>query len=222
MRSIVISCETNRPEIEKINAITGCHYPTIYLDAHFHDRPDVLKKELQQALNKLQNVDQVLLAMGYCGGALIGIHAGAYRIIIPKVDDCLTMFLGSMEKRRAASKEAATYFFTNGWLASERNIYREYFALCRRFGQEKADIVYEAMFEHYKRLGLIDTGLFDLAPQMEKVKQISDLLGLKYEILPGSCQMLLSLFLQPHGKNHLIIEPYQVIDEKDFSFMSNA
>lgn len=218
-KTIVISCETNQPELEKIKEITNCDYPIVYLDSKNHDRPELLKKELQTILDGLTETNEVLLAMGYCGHALVGIRAGDFRMVIPKVDDCLTLFLGSMERRQAESKVATTYFFTKGWLDSNRNILHEYNALVKRFGKESANFVYATMFEHYERLGLIDTGLFSIEPQIVKMKKVSDLLNLRYEVLDGSSEMIQALFLNPEDERFLIIHPFEEITQNHFSYM---
>lgn len=218
-KTVVISCESNRPELEKINNITSCHYPFYILDAKYHDRPDKLKQELQSVLNDIRDVDAVLLAMGYCGNALTGIRAGNFRIIIPKVDDCLTLFLGSLEKRQAVENTERTFFLTKGWLDSERNILRQYSSLQKRYGKESAAFVYRTMFEHYEKLGLIDSGLFPVEPQAEKMESVSRLLHLPYEILSGSCDMILSLFINPEDERFIIVRPFEEITRDHFSFI---
>lgn len=215
MRSLVISCTTNQPEIDMVNMMTNCNYPVIYLDSKLHDKPELLKLALQKELDSLTNIDQVLLAMGYCGNSIVGIKSSDFRIVIPRVDDCLTLFLGSQKKRQEIMNEAATYFFTKGWLDSDRNISAEYKALLKKYGKEKTEIVFEAMFEHYKRLGLIDTGLFELEPQIYKIDKIAKLLKIDFEIISGTKKLIVKLFSGPYDNDFVIIDHFSIVKSED-------
>ena len=92
---------------------------------------------------------------------------------MPCVDDCITFLLGSCEKRKEISNEMGTYFLTKGWLDYENNIWEEYQYTVKRMGKEKADRVYKIMLQHYKRLGVIDTGAYNLEDFLKESKLVA-------------------------------------------------
>jgi hypothetical protein len=156
-------------------------------------------------------VDQVILGFGYCGNSLLGLKSDNFRIIFPRADDCITLMLGSTENRKKVSEEMSTYFLTKGWLVYERNIWAEYLDTVKRMGKEKADRIFALMLRHYKRLGIVDTGAYDLNDFLEKTEVIADELKLKHQVIPGTLTFLKKLLTGPWDENFIIINPGETI-----------
>lgn len=217
VKTIVIACSTIRPELQAMMESCGCEYPVIFMDAQLHDRPDDLRKAVQEQLDKLTDVDRVLLPFGYCGGTTVGLRSGNFEMILPKSDDCITLFLGSRENRKAVPDERYTFFLTQGWLDSERNILKEYDRLCEKYNQRRADRVMQAMYQHYHTIGLVDSGLFPLEPQTEISGKIADLLHLDHKVLPGTGSLLQKLLCGPYDDGTLLrIGPKEEVTKAHF------
>ncbi|CQR73014.1 hypothetical protein SpAn4DRAFT_2246 [Sporomusa ovata] len=58
----------------------------------------------------------ILMLFGCFGNGLVGIKFAKATLIIPRIDDCITMLLGSTETRRNIPDEASTFFLTKDWL----------------------------------------------------------------------------------------------------------
>lgn len=216
-KTVVVACSTIRPELQAVMERYGCDYPVFYMDARLHDRPDDLRKTVQQTLDTLTDVDRVLLPFGYCGGTTVGLRSGDFEMFLPKSDDCITLFLGSRENREAVPDERYTFFLTQGWLDSERNILQEYQRLCSKYNQRRADRVMKAMYQNYHTLGLVDSKLFPLKPQVEEVQKIADLLHLEHRVLPGTENLLQKLLCGPYIDGTLLrIGPYQEVTKSLF------
>lgn len=207
MRSVIITCHNIKAEVDQALRETSCNYPVLYLDSTLHDQPELLKKALQKELDHISNAEQVILAMGYCGNVILGLKANNFRIVVPRVDDCMTLFLGSQKRRKEVMDEAATYFFTKGWLDAERNILSDHLKIVNKYGEEKANMVLNMMFQHYGRIGLIDTGVFDLEPQIYKTERIAKTLKLKFEIIPGTMGLLKKLLMGPYDADFIVVKP---------------
>lgn len=76
--------------------------PLHILTDNNHDVPNRLREAIQRELDGIQDADRVLMAFGTCGGAMVGLRTGNFQLILPRVDDCLSLLMGSMEQRYAA------------------------------------------------------------------------------------------------------------------------
>ena len=211
MSTAIIACNTIKDELKKVINDTECKYPVLWIESGLHIKPDSLKARLQQELDHIDNVERVLLAFGYCGNAVIGLRAQNYKLIFPRADDCITLMLGSTEERNKLSKEQATYFVTKGWLDYENNIWEEYQGTVKRMGKEKADRIYKIMLKHYQRLGVIETGAYDLDNFMNRSKMIADNLKLEHQVIPGTLRYVKKLLTGPWDEEFIIIGPNETV-----------
>ncbi len=204
---MVIACRTIRDELDLAAGETGRRYPTIWIESGLHMNPESLRNRLQAEIDHISNVDQLLLAFGFCGNALLGLISRDSRLIFPRVDDCITLMLGSSQRRCDICAESGTYFLTKGWLDYERNIWVEYHESLKRFGKEKTDRIYKAMLRHYRRLGIIDTGAYDLPAFEDRAKSVADDLGLEPHVIRGTLTYLKKLLTGPWDRDFVVIEP---------------
>ncbi len=206
MGNIILACQTIKNEVNLAIEETGVDYPVLFVESGLHNFPDRLGKRIQEEIDKIENVDNILLAFGYCGNSLLGIKSSMARLIIPKADDCISLLLGSYELRQNLSKEVGTYFLTKGWLENEQNLLTEYDRCVKRHGREKALRIMKLMLKHYHRLMIIDTHAFQLEDIFIKTKSFADLLGLSHEKIDGSMRFLKKLLLGPWDEEFVIIE----------------
>jgi hypothetical protein len=211
MTSVIVACSTIHDELTLAIKETDCRFPVLWIESGLHIKPDDLKKRLQKELDSIYNVDQVILGFGYCGNSLLGLKSNYFRIIFPRADDCITLMLGSTENRKKVSDEMSTYFLTKGWLVYEKNIWAEYLDTVKRMGKEKADRIFALMLRHYKRLGIVDTGAYDLEDFLKKTEAIADELKLKHEVIPGTLTFLKKLLTGPWDEDFIIINPGEAI-----------
>ncbi|KAA8664175.1 DUF1638 domain-containing protein [Clostridium sp. HV4-5-A1G] len=212
MNTLIVACQTIEDELNKAIGEIGCNYPVLWIKSGLHLQPDSLKECLQCELDHISNVEQVILAFGYCGNAIIGLKPPTYRMIFPRVDDCITLLLGSCKRRNELSGDGGTYFLTKGWLESERNIWIEYQEAVKRYGREKAEKIYSIVFKHYQKLGVIKTGAYELENYLEKTKKIASELKLQYEVLPGTIEYIKKLLTGPWDPREFItINPGETV-----------
>lgn len=213
-KKIIITCRTILPEVEKLLDDVHSDFEIIIMDSNLHDRPDKLRMEIQRQLDTLSGVELVLLPFGYCGGAVIGLKSHDFKLILPKVDDCITLFFGSRQKRNLVNEEERTFFLTKGWLDSERNLIKEYKRLSKKYGQRNADAVIHMMYHNYHQLALIDTGLFPLDGQWKLVKKTAKLLQINCVCCQGTDELLKQLLCGPYSNERfIIIQPHQKVEK---------
>lgn len=209
MRSVILSCNTIRAEVDQVIEKTDFSGTVLYLESGLHNEPKRLHQVLQETLNRISNVDQVLLVMGYCGNAVLDLKPRGFRLIVPKADDCITMLLGSQEKRKIAQEEKYTYFFSKGWLDHfddiESTIMQDLERMIQKYGKARAMRIFRSMFAHYQRIGVIDTGTFNLDEMMEKAKKQAELMQLVCEVIPGTISFLEAFLTGPWETDQFII-----------------
>lgn len=223
MSAVVVACQTIGDEVNKAIAETGVKHPVIWLESGLHSRPELLRERLQEIIGKTTNVEYIILCYGYCGNSLLGLSSPVARLVAPRVDDCISLVLGSCEKREALSREMASYFLTRGWILNENNIIKEFERCSERYGKERAEKVLKIMLEHYKRVVLIDTGAYPLNDAcLTKSYELAEMLGLKHQVVKGSIDLMKQLLTGPWDENFVVVEPGEEISLDHFRYRLRA
>lgn len=207
----IVSCRTIEREVRKAIQEAGLDCPVSWVESGLHNFPKKLNAALQEILDGIE-ADCVLLALGSCGNSLAGLKAGNYQMVYPRVDDCISMLLGSVEARRQYER---TYFLTKGWLEGERTIYDEYKYTIKRYGPEVGEEIMQMMLGEYRNLGVLDTGTYDYAALTEEVAPIAEALHLESIPIKATDSLLKKLLLGPWTDEFGIVEPYGAIEGKD-------
>ncbi len=207
MKTVILACNTIRDELEKAATETNCPYEVVWVESGLHLVTDSLRRRLQEELDKISGVNRVLLAFGFCGNAVVGLKSGDYQMVIPRVDDCITLLLGSKEGRDRCNRQGGTYFLTKGWLEGEANIWKEYQVVLARYGPKRTEQIYQMMLGHYKFLGLIDTGAYDMSSLIPQVNEMSAALKLELLILQGTDGYLRRLLTGPWSDDYFVVIP---------------
>lgn len=206
MTTLIIACHTIMDELNMAIKETACDFPVLWIESGLHIYPNSLNKRLQEELNRLSNVDQVLMAFGYCGNALLGLTPASFRLIFPRVDDCISLLLGSQQSRKELSEEMGTYYLTKGWLDYESNIWQEYQNSVKRHGKDRTDRVFKQILAHYRRLAVINTGAYEVPEFLETTENIAETFGLSHQVVPGSTRYLKKLLMGPWDDEFVIID----------------
>ncbi len=211
MSTIIVACNTIADELNLAIMATGVTHPVLWIDSKLHTRPEKLKEQIQTAISRISNVSTIILAFGYCGNALVGIKSEKARLVFPKTEDCITLLLGSTERRKALSKETCSYYLTRGWMESENNLADEYAYCVRKFGSERALKLMRAILKNYRHLTLINTGAYDIAPLKRKTEELAVTLGLCHKVVEGSQRLFHKLLTGPWDEEFVQVEPGEEI-----------
>jgi hypothetical protein len=201
----VIACETLKDELLLAMSRTGCSYPVIWVESGLHETPDKLRDTLQEILDGFES-GTALMAFGFCGNSVVGLHTPRARLIMPRAADCIPLFLGSVERREQMGN--TTYFFTGGYLNGERNMAVEYEHTLERYDPETAAWLMQEMMKHYEKFAVIDTGAFAVEPVKRKINPVAELLELPVETVPGDLGFFCELLRGPWPEERfLTVEP---------------
>lgn len=194
---------------------SGCLYPVLWLKSGLHNTPSLLREEIQKLLDQCRSADTVLLAMGLCGNSVNHLKTHGFRMVLPRVDDCISLLLGSVERRQSiAHTYGNTYFMTDGWLKGEKNIWSEYQYAVQKYGEDMGKRIFDTMFHHYQNLALIDTGCYPVEAQRAETRRIAEKLTLAYQELSGGTDYLEELLSGSWPEErYFLVPPYSVLED---------
>jgi hypothetical protein len=188
------------------------------LDFGLHVKPKELKRILQETVDAMApEADTILLGYGLCSQAVVGLRAQDCTLVVPKVDDCIGIFLGSDLAYRAQFRsEPGTYYLTKGWIEAGDSPFDEYDSLVERYGEERAHRFMRQMLKNYTRLALINTGQYELERYRTYTRTTAERWGLRYEEIPGSGGLVARLLHGPWDGDFVVTRPGETITYLDF------
>jgi hypothetical protein len=208
--TIVIAC---RVVVEELRHLLGPQTGCIALDSGLHLSPSRLRTAVREAIDSIDGPGTILLGYGLCSMGLTGISSRTRRLVIPRVDDCIAIFLGSAGAYRKQHERApGTYYLTKGWIEGGFTPYAEYEKTVVRYGRTRSVQLLRDYFKNYSRVALIRTGNYPVEPCMDHVERTAELLDLRSEVIQGSNEMLEKLVNGPWDGEFLVVEPGQNLE----------
>jgi hypothetical protein len=180
-----IACKTIEDEVNKALKDNNICADVHWVEAGLHYQPDKLKETLQQLIDSSDSSDFIVLLFGLCGNALIGLTSKRSTLVVPKVDDCISLMLGGNEQRKAIDAANRAYYFTKGWLRYDINIWHEYKRSVKQYGSEKAKEIFLEMLKHYTHITVIDTGAYEGEDIKGDTELIAKTFNLKHAYIEG-------------------------------------
>jgi hypothetical protein len=210
----IISCEVLRNEVERVNP----GYEIEFFEGALHDYPERLRAAVQQRISATPGKRDILLCCGRCSNGTAGLVAGPHRLVLPAVDDCIALLLGSRQRYlQEHGGQPGTYYYTRGWIDFIDDPYKEYLKILPKYGEEKAARVARLIMQHYTRLAVIDTpGVAGLDEKREYLETVSAFYDLPVEHLQGSLRFLEKLMNGPHDREFVVVEPGEELEEARF------
>jgi hypothetical protein len=190
-----------------------------FLDYGLHRTPENMTKALQVEIDQVQeeDYDGIVLGYGLCSNGIVGLHSSKHLLIIPRIHDCISLFLGSPEAYRKQSAEyPGTYYLTPGWIERGQTPISKYESYAKSYDEETARWVLHEEMKHYTRIALIDTCVYPIELYREGAKENAKFLGVAYEELRGSPQLFRELICGPWEKNFLIVEKGHSVQQEMF------
>ena len=214
-RCKLIACAT---VIEEMLPFIPPHMSYEVLDFGLHTDPKSLKIALQNTINSsAPDIETILLGYGLCSQAVVGLRSGSRTLIIPRVDDCIAIFLGSAaEYQKQCSIVPGTYYLTKGWIESGDTPFSEYDILVKRYGEQIAQRIINQILKNYTRLAFINTGNNKLEYYREHARSMAERFNLRYEEIQGSDVIIKKMLYGPWNAEFVIIPPGKTVSFFDF------
>jgi len=186
---VVIACRVFQGLFER-HLPDGLAKSVIYKEYGLHRVPSRIQGSLQDEIDTIEEASLVVLGYGLCGNGLAGVRSGIHTLLIPCVDDCIAMLLGSHEAyRKQFQSVPGTYYLSKGWLESGSQPLKEYQECVEKYGKDNADWIMDQQYRNYRRLVFVAQGQGDLdeyRPQAKEVAQFCRRWDMEYEEILGS------------------------------------
>lgn len=217
MSTVILACSTLQEYVEAAQKKMKTTYPVIFLDKKYHVNPKDMQKHIKETMNTIgSEVDTVLVAMGFCGGSWADLCFDK-RIIIPRVDDCVTILLHTDDTWYANKKETGHLYSISEEPAGFSTIVM-YEELLKKHEQWEADILFDMWFHNYSYLDIVDTGLFDCYNEqfVERMQEDADLIHCTLDFVEGSNYLLEKLVSGRWDQQFLVVEAGRLIKYANF------
>jgi hypothetical protein len=216
MKYLVIACNIMKDELLHFQT-NGISF--VFLEQSLHRTPQKMRPIIQDEIDKAakEDWDYVILSYGLCSNGILGVKANHHPIVIPRVHDCIALFLGSWKKyMEEHKKEPGTYYLTKGWIEEGKSpigIYREY---CQCYDKETAGWVIKEELKNYTRIALVDIGVGLSETHREHAKENARFLHLRYEEIKGSLAFFEKMLRGWWSEDFIILKPGQEVTQELF------
>ncbi|NNL77115.1 MAG: DUF1638 domain-containing protein, partial [Desulfobacterales bacterium] len=204
-----------------------------YLEGGLHDRPNVLRKKLQQAIDEISasgQYDRIVVGYGICGRGSVGLQTREIPLVIPKVHDCIALFLGGdAAYRREFKKYPGTYYISAGWYEEKTEPHSQrkrsayygdkklnYDELVETYGESAAKDTFRFLStwqKNYQRAAFIKTGTKTSHKYEKYAREMAEEYGWKYEKIIGSQTLIEKLLTAGETTSEiLVVPPNHVVD----------
>lgn len=229
--SFVIACGVFSVDLNALLADVAPDCGTRFLPGGLHENPTTLREQVQQAINEASASDRwsrIAIAYGLCGRGTAGLQARDIPLVIPRVPDCIALFLGSRERYHQEFKTCpGTYYLSAGWHHEKSEPLRQrrarisigeqthtYAELVERYGEaaaEKTFAFFNSWKNNYKRAAFIDTGQGDADSVVAYARAMAEEHGWVYEKISGDMTLLRRLLTaESTDADILVVPPGQV------------
>ncbi len=222
-RYCIISCHVLWREFCYYCSRSRNEFYFTFLKQGLHSTPELLKKELQEAIDAAdkEGYEAILLGYGLCSNGIAGVSAKNTRIVVMRGHDCITFLLGSKETYKSYFDDhPGTYWYSPGWIETgtqpgkERyeTVYKEYL---EKYGEDNAQYLMDmdqGWFSKYSNAAYVDTGVFDSEKYKEYTKECAKWLKWNYDEVNGNGRLISDLVDGNwNSEDYLVVEPGQKI-----------
>jgi hypothetical protein len=223
----IIACHVLWRELCHFASLSGNVFDLHFLKQGLHGTPDLLRQELQAAIDAAgDDYSALLLGYGLCSNGIEGIVARKTRLVVARGHDCITHLLGSKERyRQYFDAHPGTYWYSPGWIdtggqpGQERYeaTYRDY---VEKYGEDNAAYLMEmeqGWFKEYSNAAYVDLGFGDSEPHKLYTRRCAEWLKWHYDELQGDPRLVRKLIEGDWPQDDfLVVEPgYRIVASFD-------
>ncbi len=229
LRLKLLACKALYRECAYLSFKTANFIDATYLQQGLHDTPAILYDTLQQEIDRIdegtdmysckprfgKDFDAIILGYGLCSNAVIGLGSKKYKIVVPRCDDCIALFLGSYQKYRDYfDRHSGTYWYNaswieNGYTPSKENdeaLLREY---TEKYGEDNATYIMETehTVKNYKRGAYVHWEEIDFPKYVQYTRDAAEHFGWEFDMVSGSSDFLSGLFEGNWDADRFLVVP---------------
>lgn len=224
----IFSCRVFTRELSYFIAKSKNVVDVTYLPQGLHEAPQLLKAELNAAIEKFHDQveswqrrrkpDYLALGFGLCSDSIVGVQAIDIPIVVPRVDDCIGVYLGSEQRYlECFEKYKGTYWAFPSWVESTPSTDDDYLDIMRAKYMERHDDedmvdalmeLEEGMTSNYQNVGYITSPLaVDPEGSLEHARHYAERNGWNLIELEGDLSFMQQLVDGPWDEDKFLIVP---------------
>lgn len=212
MRIAIIACMVFNREFNHLTAQSKHITRTWWLRQGLHDTPDFLRNEVQQTIDAIEKenaslppsrrFDAIALGYGLCSNGVVGLKTDTIPLVIPRCDDCISLFLGSADRyREEFARLSGVYWFNPGWVENafvptEDNFNERLAIYTEEYGEDNAEFLMESentWMKNYKSVAYINCPLTCTPNYCDVAKCAAQHHGWQYHELEGDLSYITAL-----------------------------
>ena len=215
----IIACGSLRHEFESLmENDTG---PDIhYLDTDLHRTPANIPEILQAKIDKISaSYKTIVLGYGLCSNGVVGVSAPESTLIIPRVHDCLDLFLGFVGKGKSRiGLGTAHYYLTPGTILNQKDplaiMELEYIP---KMGRKKSEWGMKEELKHYTHFALITSPRKDMDLVRDQAQKNAAFFGMTLTEVTSDLFFFKQTLYGPHDPKYFLqIFPGETITQEMF------
>jgi len=183
MKKVLVCCGLLRPDLERLIASCGVEYDTNWLESGLHNWPERLREELQALIDSQEDAEEITLAFGLCGNALIGLKATTAPVRYLGTDDCISAML--CENENLLEMRRNSLFTNKSWLASPASEDEQIKRAIEKYGED-ADWIIDELYKNYENLVYMQTEETVEEEWVERSKQLAQITKTKLAYCPAN------------------------------------
>lgn len=226
-KTYAIACAVLAVDMKQTARRLGIDLETKFLEAGLHNNPKLLLEKLQQAIDEISaqgDGDRIIIGYGVCGKGTIGIKSRKIPLVIPKVHDCIALFLGGDKAYKTQfNKYPGTYYLSSGWCRenaepmSQRRR-RAWFGseqiqfedLVKSHGQETADHTFaflNSWQKNYQRAAFIETQAGSSPKYEAYAREMAKEYDWAYEKIQGDQALIRQMLTADASTREILVVP---------------
>jgi hypothetical protein len=157
-RRLVLACNVMETEIRSLKDDL---VDVRFLDYGLHNVPEKMSEAIQNEIDcaiETGDYEAIILGYGLCSNGIVGVKARHIPLVVPRVHDCISLFLGSVKKYRTEVAACpGTFYLTPGWIEKGDTPISKYTSYCRNYNEETAKWILHEEMKNYTRILFIHT-----------------------------------------------------------------
>lgn len=218
MNAVILACSSLDKYVDAAQEKMNTNFPVISVDRKYHEEPEQMREQLMEKIRGLPSeTDTILVAMGFCGGSWEAVPVDK-RVVIPRVDDCITLLLHTDNSWHPNLKKEG-HLYLRDTDTAEYSLEGMQRRLCKKYGGMNGSIIFNSMFADYTNVDIMDTGIYDCYAEeyVIEAQRNADLIRGILDYVEGSNLLLEKLVSGRWDQQFLVVEPGQMLSAKDFS-----
>ena len=196
----VIACHVLWRELCHFASLSRNVFTFHFLKQGLHCTPEILRKELQDAIDAVEDgCSAILIGYGLCSNGIEGIVARNTKLVVARGHDCITYLLGCKERyKEYFDSHPGTYWYSPGWIETGSQPGKERYertlqSYIEKYGRDNAEYLMEmeqGWFKEYSNAAYIDLGFGDSGEYKEYTRQCAKWLEWNYDELAGDPRLI--------------------------------